>query len=335
MRNPVFDIMKFIAIMGVIVGHCVHDWRQPLVYICNLQLFFFVGGYFFKPKSITNAFKHEVQRIFTPYLIGGVCISIILVCLYISNQNFNLWNRISPLLTGGGVFLNNHYGFMLWFLTALFVCSIIYTIINQHVKGYIYSTLVIIAITTIGYYLSIYCRLIIPFLIPQACVAIIFFHSGYMFRVYNSITPKSHTLIWWSLAILFAMILYNLGTCDIYTGQYRMFPLYILGSLGGIFIVSQLSYYCCIATPKFANILARLGSMSILIYLVHFLEFTVGGSYHITSKFLFFIDNYKESMLEKILFALIVSLLLYQIPIVRHVLRLSKPQYIDIKELKS
>lgn len=335
MRNPVFDIMKFIAIMGVIVAHCVHDWRQPLVYICTLQLFFFVGGYFFKPKSIANALKYEAQRLLIPYLIGGVGISIILTCLYINNQNFNLWDRISPLFTGGGAFLNNHYGFMLWFFSALFVCSIIYTIVNRYIKGYIYSTLVIIAITIIGYYLSIYYIRVIPFLIPQACAAIIFFHSGYMFKTYNSITPKSHAIIWWILAIVFATILYNIGPCDIFTGLYRMFPLYILGSLGGIFIVSQLSYYCCILTPKIANILAQLGSISILIYLVHFLEFTVGGSHYITSKLLFFIDNYEQTILEKILFALIVSLLLYQIPIVRRVFRLSKPQYIDIKTLKS
>lgn len=335
MRNPVFDIMKFLAIMAIIVGHCVHDWRQPLVYIWNLQLFFFVGGYFFKPSSISNAFKHGAKRLLIPYLIGGIAISIILSCLFLINNDFNLWSRLSPLFTGGGAFLDNPNGFMIWFLTALFVCTLIYTIINKFAKSHIYSTLIVIAITTIGYYMSIYCGQLIPFLIPQACVGIIFFHSGYLYRAYNSIIPKSHAIIWWSIAIIFAVILYNIGTCDIYTCQYKLFPLYVIGSLCGIFIIMQLSYYCCILTPKTANILAQLGSMTILIYLVHFLEFTVGGAYHITSKLLFFIDNYEQTILEKILFALIVSLLLYQIPIVRRVFRLSKPQYIDIKTLKS
>ena len=336
MRNPVFDMMKFAAIMAMIVGHCVHDWRQTIVYCWHMPLFFFVGGYFFKPSAITSAIKYNAKRLLIPYLICSV-IAILFICgNNIFSPNTNITKLITPLFFGGGQFLGNYYIYQIWFFVALFICSIIYTIINNYTSNNLHRTIIVVIISTIGYCLGQYYTTDIPFLIPQACIATIFFHVGYLYKEYNSITPKSHSFVWWFFSIIFVSWSFSIGAIDVLIDKYPLFPINILGALGGTFVVMQLCFYASSIAPKISKKIAFLGSLSILIFSVHFIEHTFGISKYITSKLLFFIDNYKETTFEKILFALIVSLLLYQIPIVRRMFRLSKsPQYTDIKASKS
>ena len=328
--------MKFAAIMAMIVGHCVHDWRQTIVYCWHMPLFFFVGGYFFKPSSISSTIKYNAKRLLIPYLICSFIVVLFLGGSYIYSPNFNIIDRITPLLFGGGQFLGNYFIYPIWFFIALFLCYIIYTIINNYIPNKLYSTIIVIFISTIGYFLGEYHATEIPFLIPQALIATIFFHAGYLFNKYDSITPKSHSFIWWLFSIIFVSWSFSLGAFDMLTNRYSLFPINVLGALGGTFIVMQLSFYTSTFIPKFSKKIAFLGSLSILIFSVHFIESSFGISKYITSKLLFFLENYKETTIEKILFTLIVSLLLYQIPIVRRIFRLSKsPQYTDIKTSKS
>lgn len=335
MRNTTFDIMKFVAIIAMIVGHCVHDWRQICIYVWHMPLFFFIGGYFFKPYSISYAIKYNAKRLLIPYLICSIITLLFFCAIHFFSHNIDIFSSITPLFFGGGLFLSNYSIYHIWFFIALFLCSIIYTVIYNYIPHNYSRTIIAILITTIGYFLGEYYGTNIPFLIPQACVAIIFFHAGYLYKIYGSITPKSDSFIWWILSIIFAFWSFSVGSIDIATNKYSLFPINILGALGGIFIVMQLSYFSHISLPKLTNKVAFVGSISILIFSVHFIESTFGISKYITSNLLFFIDNYRETTIEKILFALIVSLLLYQIPIVRHLFRLSKHQYIDIKQLKS
>ena len=336
MRNPVFDIMKFVAIMAMIVGHCVHDWRQTVVYCWHMPLFFFIGGYFFKPSSTSYAIKHNAKRLLIPYLICSIIVILFLCGNYIYSPNANIVNQIIPLFFGGGLFLGNYFIYQIWFFVALFLCYTIYTIINNFTTNNFNKTIIVILISTIGYFLGQPFTTKIPFLIPQACIATIFFHAGYLYKSYNSITPKSYPFAWWFFSIIFTLWSFSIGALDMLTDKYTLFPINILGALGGIFIVMQLCFYASNFAPKISKKIAFLGSLSILIFSTHFIEHSFGISKYIISKLLFFIDYNKDTTLAKILFALIVSLILYQIPIVRRMFRLSKtPQYIDIKASKS
>ena len=336
MRNPIFDIMKFIAIIAMIVGHCVHDWRQTAIYCWHMPLFFFVSGYFFKPTKLRTSIKINAQRLLIPYLIGAVGIIICLFILYHDRPNLNIGLQIKSLVFGGGYLYWNNHPFQIWFLFALFLCNIIYLILYKYSKNIVYLTISSITVSCMGAYIGAQYGKYIPFQLTQACCAIIFFHIGYYFRRYNSIVPKSHSWIWWCLSILFLLLSFYAGSLDMFKNFYSLFPINVLGAIGGIFIVMQFCYLCNNMTPKLALILAQLGSISILIYLVHFIEFSSGLSTLITKKLLFFIENYEQTTIEKILFALIVSLLLYQIPIVRRILRLSNHyQHIDNNQLKS
>ena len=44
----------------MIIGHCVNDWRLPLIYAWHMPLFFIVSGYFF-PASAAFGRKRQQQ----------------------------------------------------------------------------------------------------------------------------------------------------------------------------------------------------------------------------------------------------------------------------------
>ena len=335
MRNPIFDIMKFVAIIAMIVGHCVHDWRFFLVYPWHMPLFFIVSGYFFKPLNIGTIIKQNFQRLIIPYFIS----SILVICgSYILN-NENAYADISTisltlLLGGGNLDFSPYYGIG-WFFVALFFSHLIYGIIYKYSKSPTSVTIWSIIVSCIGYFIGTKYGRYIPFQLSQACISIIFIHVGYLSSKHLSIPIKSHQWVWWSLSIIFLSASIYFGALDMFTNKYTFFPINILGAIGGTFIVMQLCYLCTIYTPKIALRLAQLGSISILIYIVHLLEHSLNLSLKTTTYILSHCGNYEQTIIEKILFSLIISLLLYNIPIVRRVFRLSKnPQYIDIKTSK-
>lgn len=55
MNNQAFSIMKGIAIISVVLGHCTTNSRiEAFVNQYHLAVFFFVAGFFFKEKSLLS-----------------------------------------------------------------------------------------------------------------------------------------------------------------------------------------------------------------------------------------------------------------------------------------
>ena len=332
MRNPIFDIMKFIAIIAMIVGHCAHDWRQGLVYTWHMPLFFMIGGYFFKPQPMLQSIKYNFRRLLVPYIVTAL---ILIVVLFFKQSPQIFEYHLTSLITGSTMTEPWDIIFPIWFLFSLFMCSITFNAISHFFKSNIWKSIIVVSITTICYILAKMGHNNIPFTLIQSGCALIFFHIGYLFNKYDSITPKSHTAIWWIGAITFIIISYFEGGLNIAGNRYSNIIINILGAMGGTFIVMQASYYFHISFPNLSKKIAFLGSHSLLILIIHTLDANFGFAPGLTAKLFFFIENIGPNIAEQIIFSLIVSLLLYQIPIVRRVLRLSKPQYIDIKTSKS
>lgn len=327
--------MKFVAIIAMIVGHCVHDWRLLLVYPWHMPLFFIVSGYFFKPLNIGTIAKQNFQRLIIPYFISSILVICGSYVLNDGNSNTDISTISLTLLLGGGNLDFSPYYGIGWFFIALFFSHIIYGIIHKYSKSLKSVTIWSIIVSCIGYFIGTKYGRLIPFQLTQACISIIFIHIGYFSSKLLSIPIKSHLWIWWSLSIIFLAASIYFGTLDMFTNKYTLFPINILGAIGGTFITMQLCYLCAIYMPKTALKLAQLGSISVLIYIVHLLEHSLGLSFKTTTYILSHFGNYEQTIIEKILFSLIISLLLYNIPIVRRVFRLSKnPQYIDIKTSK-
>lgn len=335
MRNPIFDIMKFVAIMAMIVGHCVHDWRRPWIYIWHMPLFFMVSGYFFKPRKLVMAIKNGAKKLLFPYALTAMVIfTITLIEQYwIGNNNFATGKTTATLLSGGIGSIEYPHGFATWFLIALFLCNALYTILhNTNHDSTIKLSLGVIGITLVTYLIIRTGTTYAPFALLQAGIGILFFHIGYMYRKYAS-TPNTPTQIIIIIISIFVVLAsHRFGALEMYCSQYPNIILNVLGAIGGTYIIMQLSYFMCRIFPEIAVKVAQAGAISILILAVHSLDYEFNFSPFITRNLLFFIDNIEPNIAERILFALIVSLLLYKLPIVRRIYGISKHKYIDIKQ---
>lgn len=65
-RYEVFDKMKGLAIMLVIMGH-THILVRP-IWTFHMPLFFILAGYFFHPKGVTESLKKDARRMLLPVL---------------------------------------------------------------------------------------------------------------------------------------------------------------------------------------------------------------------------------------------------------------------------
>ena len=335
MRNPIFDIMKFVAIMAMIVGHCVYDWRKPWIYIWHMPLFFMVGGYFFNPDKISNTLKKGVKRLLMPYFATAVIIITITAIeqYWTGNSIYNTGTTTTTLLLGGIGHIKYSHGFAIWFLIALFLCNTLYSLLHKvSLDNTTDLSLRVIGITLATYFIIYTGTRYAPFTLLQMGMGILFFHIGYIYRKYGS-TPSTPIQIALIVIAIFAVIgSQHYGGLEMYCSQYPNLALNILGAVGGTYLIMQISYYFCRAFPSSATKVAQFGSISILILAVHTLDYEFDFSPFITRNLLFFIDNIEPNIAERILFALITSLLLYKFPIVRKIFGLSKHKYIDIKQ---
>ena len=74
--NPTFSVMKGIAIISVVLGHCpALPFVGKFVNQYHLAVFFFVAGYFFKEKYLETPKIFIVKRLkslYFPYVIYGL-----------------------------------------------------------------------------------------------------------------------------------------------------------------------------------------------------------------------------------------------------------------------
>lgn len=108
-RITQLDVIKGIAIILVVLGHCIYafakasSWMVTLdefIYIFHMPLFFAVSGYLFNPN--VNVAK-KARRLLVPFFVcaSPVILAHILFREYNSNFCMNLLEECFVLLRGG------------------------------------------------------------------------------------------------------------------------------------------------------------------------------------------------------------------------------------------
>lgn len=138
-RDEYYDIIKGFAIWLVVLGHCwqtfCSDWEDTIlakiIIMFHMPLFIAVSGYFFLPSvskySLKDNIKRKFLRLYLPSFSWGL-VSVIIFLSYklISNKEHEMLYFINLLFTG------------MWFLTALFLISIIGIFIQNYYSKYKY-----------------------------------------------------------------------------------------------------------------------------------------------------------------------------------------------------
>lgn len=279
-RNEFLDILKGIAIILVVVGHCIQygsghnymtnslyfsDFVFKLIYSFHMPLFMLISGYLFYYSVKKNSFKYNlINRLKTTIV---PIFTYTLIC-YMLNKS--LYFDIESFLSN--MFLN------LWYLWAIFWCSLIVLLVEQakKMKNILYTLIYLIM-----------------FFIPNIynfhlyCFMYVFFILGFLFNKYNLKEYFKHRLRFASLISIIIFIIlfmfydinsyiyvsgYNIvkegGFVQIFINIYRS----TIGLFGSVFLISTVKIIL-LKTDLKLKLLSYIGKNSLVIYIISGLIF--------------------------------------------------------------
>ncbi len=177
------DNLKGLAIIAVVIGHMASPLLNS-IYAWHIPLFFFVSGLLInKSRSIKDSIKRDFSRLMIPYIIFSF---IGLIAEYIKrwifpgfefiNGKINLLDEIAGIFWWMDYSHLHQYGFVLWFLPALFWAKHIYLFLLKKIKNkYIIS---IICLATL-LFLSTQ-TWVLPFSLNGALIGLFWLSIGWL-----------------------------------------------------------------------------------------------------------------------------------------------------------
>lgn len=288
-RNIYLDIVKGVAIILVVYGHCIQYgtmyyvddeyFGNPLftiIYSFHMPLFMLVSGFLFYGSISRHSAKYNLRTRFTALLVPIIAWNTI--HLLIMDTPLLLKGMDIPLLDNAKSYLT-----ATWFLWSIFWCSIIALIVKNYLKDNI-----------IAYILAGVVLLLLPNAcgIPYHVFMYPYFITGYLWNKYNeykrlsSLSVKTKAFILTVSMIFFTFLcmqytkvdfIYTSGTCvvsytqDVFLNCNQLsidIFRYIIGFLGSACLLLLIKLTYNLASAKLKTITAAIGRKSIGIYVI-------------------------------------------------------------------
>lgn len=291
-RDISLDIMKAIGILSIIVGH--YGLLRGVVYSFHVPLFFIIGGYVFRQKNVREELLTDTKRLIIPYLITAFVIALWKSIFdwrggYLSG----IANNWKAALLGCGLpqemWLFGHCEQIgaIWFLLALFVCRIVYDVLDKYLSSWMLSIICMaVSIGSVIFYNNV---TPFPFDILQGLSMLIFYDFGRNLKNYGG---WSQLPLWgliiglfvWGAAIYWSYM-------EVVICSYRYFMLDILGAISATCIIGYVSQHIA-RLPKIGiNWLIWIGQSSLGLLCLHLIDletnilhkiqhFVIGTHYH-------------------------------------------------------
>ncbi len=326
MRKPVFDIMKGIGILAMIIGHChIPHFLELFIFTWHMPLFFIISGFFFHYIDNKECLKKNFRILIVPYLITAIIMFGISILYVLAGSTLvSSSNAFWAIIVGAGSknlpSFQNYFVGAIWFLQALFWCRIIY--------NYIYSRLYEMPRLFAVLFISVVCTYIasdfyIPTNILQGCSALLFYEIGYQTKNrMKSCNNNSSSLVLCTLLLVFLSI--HSGSMSMARCYYGFFPINVLCAFWVTIMCYRLSEKIMLF-PKLSEFLAYVGKISIVILCVHIIDLNY-GLYPLLNSHVFHFDSLISDIvlvLWRILIALLVSYYLVKIKIVSKLFNVS------------
>ena len=187
-REKWADLVKGIGIILVILGHVKYtdEHLRVWLYSFHMPLFFFISGYFMKPKI--NLYKdiiHKAKTLLIPYFTLSILSYVIEYFLNLIVYNkVKFWNVDSII----GFFIqlppHNIFESPCWFFGCLFVASVLFLLLIYCLKENKRTILLISTIITILEVLLIE-KIRLPWNIDISLLMLVFMASGYYINKQN------------------------------------------------------------------------------------------------------------------------------------------------------
>ena len=177
------NALKTIGILAVILGHIASPWGQ-FIFSWHMPLFFLVAGFFIKfDLDIKSFLIKDFKRLLAPYFIFTLFALVVTIAkVYVLHRPsldygqellaIFFWMNESSLM--------HTYGFVLWFLPALFLARFFLYLIKKYIKFVLIQVLIVVALFIISFYITL------PFALDKAFNAVIWvFLGNTLMRLYR------------------------------------------------------------------------------------------------------------------------------------------------------
>ena len=289
-----FSTIKGICVICAILVHVVYrypveDLIFPIRLIYGLMpiaagampMFFIIGGYGFKEKTIKKVFKVSAQSLLKPYLV----VMLLFVSLY--PFTFRLWygewayglietrRYLIAFLLGIAKPGKEILGYQvyhctaMWFFLAFFVATNLLNAILK-VKNQTVQLLVVILLAITGYELLIHD--INYYCIGQGLMATGYFYAGYMMKKYDLLS-KCMSKRWIQIMLLAAAVAIT-AVCDfdLAQGQFKYGLVdYVVSYFAGVFLMC-IGLYLQRFNGKVIDWFEKLGLYTYWVICIHAIE---------------------------------------------------------------
>lgn len=276
-RNPVYDIMKGIGIILMLIGHIPPGPRLfHFIYSFHMPLFFIVAGFFASiAKLDADVVKKYASRLLLPVLVTMVIIILLSPLSYFAEGNFNFTVAQVLSLLWAGDALPTHFGLLsleaMWFLVALFWAKCFFQVsgylVNKSFARHPDEILLglCFAISSVAVVLHRFIPYV-PWGLMKGLSAVWFLAMGWY--------AKRHRFpVWvWALFVLCWIAVLGFGKLDMSTYTYKFYPLEFFGAVGATWLVYLLSKVIQDHTVWTGRILRWFGMNSLLILCVNTLD---------------------------------------------------------------
>lgn len=239
MRNPVFDIMKGISVLLMIVGHLLFlpSWIVAAIYSFHMPLFFLLAGYFLKPAG---GLRKDFVRLVVPYLfIMLVMIFWNFLQSYAKGDSQIVIGRIKSFIwSTPDAFYDTNYIGSVWFLLALFW--------GKELLRFILATVLkkrILCVCGLLSIIAVFVHRIVrisPWCILQGLNAMIFLGIGWFCK--GHVVPEKikigSVVVWVGMMTVY---IWKKNWLDMSVCNWVLWPLDVISACGGTYCIYLLA----------------------------------------------------------------------------------------------
>lgn len=202
-RIDTYDIMKFVGIVLVIIGHMT-DVGRNVIFSFHMPLFFILAGYFYHERCLDESVRKDVKHLVYPYWLTSVFIIVTYIIASLFKEDINLQRWFIAMLYGSGsAHSSMYFGNIpsigaIWFLLALFWCKNVFNVIKRFCKHWLIASFIVSgsAIILDNYVINL------PFALLPGLGAVMFYAIGYLikqkggFKNFNPYVGAICILLW-------------------------------------------------------------------------------------------------------------------------------------------
>lgn len=289
MRDNSVSIAKAFAIMLMVLAHTwFMDIGNKWINMFHMPLFFFMAGYCFKGKYLTDIKSFAIKRVtglykpFVKWSIVFLVLHNVFFYLNIYNSDYGFRGNVSQIysltdyakraimivtsMSGSEQLLGGY-----WFLKSLFVGSFIAYFFIRYVKNSIIRGGYLLALVIITSALN----LSIPFfhISGREFMAAMIFTIGYSYKKQNLQVHHS----WW--CVLIGLFLVTIGVCywqaSLMQFSWECIVPFLISAVAGTLMVFKLSCFVNSKDNWLKRFLVYIGDNTLTVLTWHFISFKI------------------------------------------------------------